>query len=207
MTAVLSSCSTLDSAVNNQTNQPENIVTVESADVSPQPADITANPETLRILAKETLNWTDCINIAKNETKLLDFITWGRAVSDAELFDRLIDRAFIPYSQSITSTNWSLAKPTSEETVTRAGAAFFIWHIYAEARSNPRLLSLYAARYANQPNPVSPIADVPVRSPFFNSILGSIEMEFLSLTDDRNFSPAQPIRGAELLAILRKIEN
>ena len=162
---------------------------------------------TFGLLMQDTISWNDCINIIKNETQLLRFMTGGRNIADTELFNRLLDRTLVPFTQNIEMTNWPLQKPDANETVTRAGAAYIIWHLFAEARANRGLLSRYSARYARGDNPQSPIADVPVLSPFFDSILGCIEREFLSLPDGRNFKPEQPIRGAELLTILRKIDG
>jgi len=161
----------------------------------------------LGLLGRETISWADCINLTKNETQLFRFITGGRNLSDAELFNRLIDRAFIPFAQDITITQWPNEKPKADQTVTRAGAAWYVWHLYAEARADRGLLSRYSARYATGANPRSPIADVPHLSPFFDSILGCVEREFISLPDGRNFQPALPIRGTELLAILKKLDN
>jgi hypothetical protein len=161
---------------------------------------------TLNMLGGESITWNDCITIAKNETQLFRFITGGRDISNTELFNRLADRAFIPFSQDINVNEWPSAKPKAEETVTRAGAAWFIWHLYAEARADRGLLNRYSSRYATGANPRSPIADVPPLSLFFDSILGCVETEFLSLPDGRNFRPAQFIRGTELLAVLKKID-
>jgi len=161
----------------------------------------------LGLLGRETISWTDCINLTKNETQLLRFITGGRNLTDAELFNRLIDRAFVPFAQDITITQWPNAKPKADETVTRAGAAWYLWHLYAEARADRGLLSRYSARYATGTNPRSPIADVPHLSPFFDSILGCVEREFISLPDGRNFQPSLPMRGTDILTILRKIDN
>jgi len=162
---------------------------------------------TLSMLGRESLTWNDCITLAKNETQLLRFITGGRDIANAELFNRLVDRAFIPYTQDISVSEWPTARPRADETVTRAGAAWFVWRLYAEARADRGLLTRYSARYATGTNPRSPIADVPPLSPFFDSILGCVETEFLSLVDGRNFRPVQPVRGAELLTVLRKIDN
>jgi len=161
----------------------------------------------LGLLGRETISWNDCITLAKNNTQLLRFITGGRNISDSELFSRLIERAFIPYLQDISVTQWTSTRPRAEETVTRAGAAWFIWHLYAEARADRGMLTRYSARYATGSNPRSPITDVPPLSPFFDSILGCVETEFLSLVDGRNFRPSQPMRGAELLSILQRIDN
>jgi tetratricopeptide (TPR) repeat protein len=162
---------------------------------------------TLDMLGRDSINWTACIAIAKNETQLLHFISGGRNITDVELFNRLLERAFIAYTQDVSITEWPTIKPNANDVVTRAGAAWFIWHLYAEARANRGLLSRYSSRYATGVNPRSPITDIPPLSPFFDSILGCVETEFMSLPDGRNFQPTHPIRGAELLAILKKIDN
>ena len=170
---------------------------------------------TLDVLVRESITWIDCISLAKNETQLLRFISGGRNVPDAELFNRLLERAFIPYTQNIGADEWPTSitntpqavAPRADDTVTRAGAAWFVWHLYAEARADRGMLTRYSARYATGSNPRSPITDIPPLSPFFDSILGCVETELISLPDGRNFRPEQPIRGAELLAILRKINN
>ncbi|MDR2941753.1 MAG: hypothetical protein LBV17_04080 [Treponema sp.] len=161
---------------------------------------------TMNIL-QDSITWNDCITIARNETQLLRFISGGKSISDADFFNRLLERAFIPYTQDISVNEWPKSKPLKDEIITRAGAAWFIWHLYAEVRADRGLLSRYSSRYATGSNPRSPIADIPPLSPFFDSILGCAETELLSLPDGRNFRPTQPIRGAELLMALKKIDN
>jgi len=162
---------------------------------------------TLNVLSRDTITWNDCITIAKNETQLLRFLTGGRTISDADLFARLLERDFIPVVQDIAVNEWPQTRPAAGDTVTRAGAAWFIWHLYAEARADRGMLTRYSARYATGANPRSPITDVPPLSPFFDSIIGSVETELLSLPDGRNFRPDQFIRGAELLTILKRIDG
>ena len=159
------------------------------------------------LLGRDTMSWNDCINLAKNETQLLRFLTAGRNISDAELFARLVERGFIPASQDISISEWSNLQPKATDAVTRAGAAYFVWHLRAESRGDRGLLSRYSLRYATVRNPRSPIADVPLLSPFFDSILGCVETELMSLPDGRNFRPGQAIRAAELLTILKKVDN
>jgi tetratricopeptide (TPR) repeat protein len=166
-----------------------------------------ATAGTLDVLGRDSISWSDCISIAKNETQLLRFITGGINLTDAELFTRLLERAFIPTIQDITVNEWPRTRPNANDAVTRAGAAWFIWHLYAEARADRGLLTRYSARYATGANPRSPITDVPPLSPFFDSILGCVETELMSLPDGRNFRPAQSMRGAALLSILRKIDG
>jgi len=166
-----------------------------------------ASSGSLDMLMRESISWIDCIMLAKNETQLLRFISGGRDIGEAEFFSRLLDRAFIPYTQDIAVNEWPKTKPKADEIVTRSGAAWFIWHLYAEARADRGLLSRYSARYATGANPRSPISDIPPLSPFFDSILGCVETELMSLPDGRNFRSTQPIRGAELLSILKKIDG
>jgi tetratricopeptide (TPR) repeat protein len=165
------------------------------------------NAGTINTLRQENLTWNDCITITKNETQLLRFLTGGRDIQNSELFNRLIDRAFIPYVQDISINEWPIRKPGIDTIITRSGAAWFIWHLYAQARADSGLLTRYSSRYATGANVRSPVPDVPPLSPFFDSILGSVETEFLSLPDGRNFYPSQEIRATELLSVLRKIDN
>jgi tetratricopeptide (TPR) repeat protein len=159
------------------------------------------------ILGKSGISWKDCITLVKNETQLLRFLTGGRDMSEADLFNRLLERSFIPSTQDINLSEWPAAKPKSDEIVLRGGAAWIIWHLYAESRADRGMLSRYSARYATGNRPRSPIADIPPLSPFFDSILGCVESELVSLPDGRNFKPEELIRGSELLSALKKIDN
>jgi tetratricopeptide (TPR) repeat protein len=159
------------------------------------------------ILEKGGMNWKDCIALIKNETRLLRFLTGGRDMSETELFNRLLERGFIPATQDITLNEWPSTRLKPEDIVFRSGAAWIIWHLYAEARADRSLLTRYSARYATGAAARSPITDVPPLSPFFDSILGCVETELVSLSDGRSFKPEQPVRGAELLAALKRIDN
>ena len=167
----------------------------------------TASAMTIGVLGQGTITWNDSITIALNETQLLRFISGGRSLSNSEYFSRLLERGFIPNTQDVNIIDWPSSRPNQNDTVTRAGAAWFIWHLYAEVRADRSMLTRYSSRFATGPNPRSPIADIPPLSPFFDSILGSVETELLHLIDGRNFAPADLIRGAELLSILRRIDR
>jgi hypothetical protein len=160
---------------------------------------------TQAIAERDGLTWIDLIELTRGETELLRFLTAGRDWPAADIFNRLLERSFIPYTQDASVIEWPDRKPRSGEEVTRSGAAYYIWHIYAESRAERGLLSRYSSRYASRPNSKSPVADLPLLSPFFDSILGCVEAEFMALPDGRNFHPGEKVRGAEMLAILRKI--
>jgi tetratricopeptide (TPR) repeat protein len=159
------------------------------------------------ILAKSGLSWKDCITLVKNETQLLRFLTGGRDMSETDLFNRLLERAFIPVTQDVNLTDWPKSGVKPDDIVLRSGAAWIIWHLYAESRADRGMLSRYSARYATGNRPRSPIADIPPLSPFFDSILGCVENEFVSLPDGKNFKPEEPIRGSEFLSALKKMDN
>ena len=159
----------------------------------------------LEILEREGLTWRDSITLVQNETQLLRFLTAGRNISEAEIFNILLDRGFIPFTQDVALTEWPGIRPRPEDLVFRSGAAWLIWHMYAEARGNRGLLIRYSNRFVLGENPRSPIADIPALSPFFDSIVGCVTAGFLYLPDGRNFYPARPLRGPEFLAALRRM--
>ncbi|MCL2067313.1 MAG: hypothetical protein FWG99_07595 [Treponema sp.] len=164
-----------------------------------------ASGGTFEILERGGLTWKDSITLIKNETQLLRFLTAGRDLSETEIFNRLLDRSFIPYTQDVTLSEWPAARPRPEDLVFRSGAAWLIWHLRAEAMADRAMLSRYSARYSLGGGARSPIADIPALSPFFDSVLGCVETELLSLPDGRSFHPAEPIRANEFLAVLRKM--
>ncbi|MDR1239996.1 MAG: hypothetical protein LBK27_07770 [Treponema sp.] len=163
-----------------------------------------ARGRTMELLGRRGLAWTELIELTRNETDLFRFLTAGRELPVEELFKRLLERSFIPYTQDITLDEWPLAPPGPEDPVLRSGAAWFLWRLYAENRGDRGILARYSSRYSRMTNPRSPIADLPLLSPFFDAILGSVETEMMSLPDGKNFRPADPIRGAEFLSILKK---
>jgi tetratricopeptide (TPR) repeat protein len=161
---------------------------------------------TVEIAGQGEITWRDLIEITKNETDMLRFITAGRDWPTEALFTQLIERAFIPSTQDIALTEWPSSRPASSEVVLRSGAAWFLWRLNAENRANRGLLTRYSARYANIPNARSPIPDISILSPFIDSILGCVESEFMSLPDGRNFAPNERVKGSDFLTMLRKLQ-
>ena len=164
-----------------------------------------AGSKTVEIAGQEGITWRDIVEVTKTETDLLRFLTAGRDWSSDQLFRMLLERSFIPVTQDITLTEWPQKDPGPDEIVLRSGTAWYLWHLYAENRANRGLLSRYSSRYANMPNARSPIADLPLLSPFFDSVLGCVESEIMNLPDGRNFLPAEKVRGSVLLAMLKKL--
>jgi len=164
-----------------------------------------AESRTVEIARQGEITWKDLIEITKSETELLRFITAGRDWPVETIFAQLLERSFIPIIQDAAKTEWPYTKPSSSEIVLRSGAAWFIWHLHAENRANRGLLTRYSSRYANTPNARSPIPDLDIRSPFFDSVLGCVESEFMSLPDGRNFLPNERIKGPEYLSMVKRL--
>jgi tetratricopeptide (TPR) repeat protein len=167
--------------------------------------DIAAGNKTGEIVANNSLTWLTLIEITKTETDLLRFLTAGRDFKPEEIYTRLLERSFIPQTQNVKLNEWPAAKPGAQEEVTRSGAAWFIWRLYAENRANRALLSRYSSRYTGRPGAQSPVPDIPLLSPFFDSVLGCVEAEFMSLPDGKNFFPEEKVRPSAYLSMLKKI--
>ncbi|MDR1374573.1 MAG: hypothetical protein LBJ24_06350 [Treponema sp.] len=161
---------------------------------------------TAEILLRPSLSWRDIIELTVNETNLLRFLTAGRDWPAGELFDRLLERSFIPLNQDVTVTEWRAGtKPSQNDQVFRSGAAWYLWRLLAENRADRGLLTRYSSRYASRGGQRSPVPDLPLGSPYFDSVLGCVEREIMSLPDGRNFIPGETLRGAAFLGMLKKI--
>jgi len=164
-----------------------------------------ADERSMEIALQGEMTWRDLIDITRNETELLRFMTAGRDWPVETLFSQLLDRAFIPHTQDINLTEWPRSRPSSSDLVLRSGAAWFLWHLNAENRANRGLLTRYSSRFANRPDARSPIPDLDLNSPFVDSILGNVESEFMSLPDGRNFIPHERVRASDFLTMLRRL--
>jgi len=162
---------------------------------------------TVEIARQGEISWANLIEITRTETDFLRFITAGRDWPIETIFSQLLARAFIPATQDTTLTTWPHSNPSSEEVVLRSGAAWFLWHLNAQKRSNRGLLTRYSSRFATMPNARSPIPDLDIWSPFLDSILGCVEFEFMSLPDGRNFMPHERVRGSDFLSMLLKLRS
>ena len=164
-----------------------------------------ADAKTMEIARQDEISWRNLIEITNKETDLLRFITAGRDWPSEALFTQLLDRSIVPYTQDTSLAEWPYAKPPSSEPVLRGGAAWFLWHLYAENRGNRGLLTRYSSRFAYTPNAKSPIADIDIWSPFIDSVLGCVESEFMSLPDGRNFFPREKVKGSDFLSMLKML--
>ncbi|MDR1390077.1 MAG: hypothetical protein LBJ31_08905 [Treponema sp.] len=156
------------------------------------------NAGTAAIALKNEITWEEALNLSKNETDLLRFL--GGRDSVPELFARLRELSIIPPIQNSASDPQYNDATTLTGTVRRSGSAWFLWHILAENRDRA-LLTHYSPRYPAR----SPIPDLERYSPFFDSIVGSVERQFMTLPDGKNFFPVLPVSGSDFLAMLKRL--
>jgi tetratricopeptide (TPR) repeat protein len=150
------------------------------------------------------LSWREVIELTKKETELLDFLTAGKDWPNEDLFSRLAARSFIPPSQDAGLAELPPGTPAMGDTVLRSGAAWFLWRLVAENRSDKTLLTRYSDRYRNRQGLPDPVADIPVSSAFFDSVVGCVQWEIMTLPDGKSFFPQQTVRGAAFLNMLGK---
>lgn len=163
-----------------------------------------ADGRTASLLSREALTWEEAIELTKTQTGLLVFLTAGRDWPSEEIFFRLVQRSFIPPEQDAGLSEFPVRKPSLKDEVLRCGAAWFLWRLVAENRAEAGLLTRYSSRYRGGRTVQSPIPDIPVESVFFDSVLGCVEREIMSLPDGKRFSPQERLRGAAFHAMLLK---
>ncbi|MCX7023461.1 MAG: hypothetical protein NT080_02440 [Spirochaetes bacterium] len=154
-----------------------------------------AAPETTR-LAAGSVSLAEFCSVTQENTTLLDGITGGRRWETAVLFDRLKAAGYFAGPEPLASAQ-----------ATRADAALFLWNVLAAYRGNRSMLARYTNKYASRPNAASPVDDVAIGSPYFDAVLGCVELEIMRLADGRNFMPGLPIDGAGFFAALSEADR
>ena len=99
--------------------------------------------------------------------------------------------------------SWTDVEQLTKDTIlTRSLAARFLWNLYHDRRGTLGNAPKYSHQFISSG---SPILDVPLDSPDFDAILGSIEKELLDLPDGMNFYPDQPMSGMDFNESIKKI--
>lgn len=103
---------------------------------------------------------------------------------------------------ALSAAGLLLSPGSPEAPALRRDVAFFLWGIVARAEHDPKLLGKYRAKYT-----VSPVPDVPVDAPWFDSALGVVERELMDLPDGVHFRPDGPVTGLEYIGILGRLKR
>lgn len=146
------------------------------------------------VLAKEAVSWQDVLTLTLAKSPLLDFETAGKGTTPAKLFPKLSASGVIPPRGDGTARR--LQDPAD-----RAAVARYLWRLAAEHRSDKALLTKYSLRWGAA-SLSSPIPDVPVSDPAFDSVMGCVENEIMALPDGRNFMGAGSVSGSDFARML-----
>lgn len=154
--------------------------------------------KTTEIAAKEAILWKDALTMVQSETTLFSFITGDAVWPIEKIANSLFEKQLVPQKEF---NIYFL-----DTTLSRSDAAFFLWHIHSVWQGNPTLLTRYSSRYKSQKTQLSPIPDIALSDVFFDSVLGCIEWEFMTLPDGKNFKPNDTIKGVSFLRMIQKTE-
>ena len=135
----------------------------------------------------------DLAALVQAESSLVDFLTGGKNWAPGILFERLRSGGFYP----------DPAAPGTSP-ARRGDAAYLLWRLAANRKNDRSLLTRYTDRYRSRQNPASPVPDVPLDAPWFDSVLGCVEREIMELVDGRNFRPLDPVSALDFYRWLRR---
>ena len=152
-----------------------------------------------KFLPLESISLLQMIEITQASTQLLDIYTGGKKYGGERLF-AVVRGAGLLKSVSGISDDGQL-RSTAE--ASRILCARFLWNLRTAAGKNPNP-ARYSERYRSRMLS-SPIPDVPLASPDFDAVLGSVENELMTLRDGVNFYPEGKVSGAEFNASVTKI--
>lgn len=158
----------------------------------------TTDAKTAEILAKNVISWRDAIELTRTETSLLQFITGGDRWTPERLETALRERKILPSAQT--------GYTALDDPMPRRGAAWFIWHLHAAWKSRPALTTRYSDRFRPVPGAKSPISDVAIQDPWFDSVMGCVEWEFMALSDGRNFNPEGTLGGSAFRTMILRVK-
>ncbi len=162
---------------------------------------LSAEDETLSaILASPSVSWQDTVTWCLAKTAFLNFETAGKPTSAQKLFPKLIASGLVPARENGTF-------PLLSDSVSRAETAWFVWHGIAENRADKSILNKYSKRWTGAAESAAPIPDIPIGSPFFDSVMGCVESEIMALPDGKHFRPQNAVSGADLSRIMGKAGN
>lgn len=150
------------------------------------------------LMKQDKITLTQMINLIQGQGDLLYKYTGAKKLEATQVLRQLKTQGLF---YSINS--WTDVGQLSKDTIlTRSLAARFLWNLYNDRRGTLG----HAPKYSHQfVGGTSPILDVPLDSPDFDAILGSIEKEFMDLPDGMNFYPEQPMSGVDFSESIKKI--
>lgn len=149
-----------------------------------------------RISTQRTVTWLDVAALAAETPGLLDAQSL-RDSTPSRAFDSLARENLLP---TVSGT-----RPDRAAIVKRGEFASFVWAAYAKKTGRTSALGSYSARWSANPTLASPIPDVPVRSPWFDAVLGTVERDLMRLPDGIRFLPDESVSGQDAVGAMRSL--
>lgn len=151
------------------------------------------------LLKQDKITLAQMINVIQGQGNLLYKYTGAKKLEANQVLRQLKSQGLF-YSIN----RWTDVEQLTKDTIlTRSLAARFLWNLYHDRRGTLGNAPKYSHQFVGG---TSPIFDVPLDSPDFDAILGSIEKEFMDLPDGMNFYPDQPMSGIEFNESIKKIK-
>ena len=150
------------------------------------------------LLKQDKITLAQMISVIQGQGDLLYKYTGAKKLEANQVLRQLKSQGLF-YSIN----RWTDVEQLTKDTIlTRSLAARFLWNLYHDRRGTLGNAPKYSHQFTTSG---SPILDVPLDSPDFDAILGSIEKELLDLPDGMNFYPDQPMSGIDFNESIKKI--
>jgi len=141
--------------------------------------------------------------ITQNTSSVLFNYTAGKTLSETELFKKLAGAGLVTAASAPLSADGVVGR---EDIVSRIICARFLWNLYASRKGSAGAgVNRYSTVYRTA-GEASPVPDIPLSSPDFDAVLGTVENELMSLPDGIHFEGDKTVSAAEFSTYLQKIE-
>lgn len=145
---------------------------------------------------KPVLSIEGLIVLTSQETRYLEPYLRKKTDDPATISRELIQKGLLlPGSTPLTKS------------ALRKDAAFLIFQLALRLEKRLDLTNAYQLKYSAQTGSQSPIPDVSISDPCFDSALGTIEREIFDLPDGRRFEPDRSLSGMDYLKALNKLKK
>lgn len=154
-----------------------------------------------KLLQLPQLSLLQMMEITRYSTGLLDVCTGGNKLTGRKLYTAVVKSGLLDSVSGSTASGSETLSP--DTTASRILCARFLWNLKNSGGSGAEK---YSRKYRSGLYAESPVADIPLNSPDFDAVLGTVENELLMLPDGRNFNPAGTVSGVEFNESVKKIK-
>lgn len=163
--------------------------------------------EQSKISLTAPLDVNTMITLTQNNSSLLTSFLGGSTLSTKALLEKLALAGYLSSAKDANDDEGSSIDIIMTNPLTRILCSRFLWNLYVQKRGDVAMRTKYSDRYAKRANATSPIPDVPLSSPDFDSVIGCVESELMDLPDGINFKPDEAVTTADFLGYLNAVEK